>query len=56
MIESNPYQKALLVALNTLPKRLDHIYAGTVSDAEKARRRKRDKAAKQARKTARGSR
>lgn len=33
-----------------------HIYAGTVPAAEVARRRARDKAAKAARKTARGNR
>ena len=56
MNESNNYQKAILVALNTLPKRLDHIYAGTVPEHVRAKRHARFKAAKQARKIHRASR
>lgn len=39
----NPYQFRILLGLNRLAK---HIYGGTVSDAEKARRRKANKAAR----------
>lgn len=45
--EPNPYQKAILFALNTMGK---HVYAGTVSEAEIARRRKANKVARAKRK------
>lgn len=48
--EVNPFQRAILAALNTTGK---HIYGGTVPAAEKARRRRRDKAARAARRVAR---
>jgi hypothetical protein len=60
---SNPFQRRILAALNVAakypvlagPSRLSygHIYAGTVAPAEKARRRKADKAARVARRVAR---
>lgn len=60
---SNPFQRRILAALNVFakyptlagPSRLsyDHIYAGTVDPAEKARRRRADKAARKARRVAR---
>ena len=50
MSEPSAYQKAILMALNNTGK---HIYAGTVSATEKARRVRRNKAAKAARKAAR---
>jgi hypothetical protein len=44
------YQRRILAALNYTGK---HIYAGTVTGAEKAKRRAKGKAAKAARKAAR---
>ena len=52
----NPYARRILAALNV--KALyqgGHIYAGTVPAAEKARRRKANKAARVARRVARRS-
>lgn len=46
----NPYQFRILLGLNRLGK---HVYAGTVSDAEKARRRKAGKRQRAARKASR---
>lgn len=42
----NPYQLTILLALNKLGK---HIYAGTVPDAEKERRRAANKVARKSR-------
>ena len=46
----NHYQRAILYALNKLGK---HVYAGTVTDAEIARRRTKGKAARLARRKSR---
>lgn len=46
----NAYQRVILFALNRTGR---HVYAGTVSDAEKARRRKANKAARIARRAGR---
>lgn len=48
----NPYQREILFALNRLGK---HVYAGTVSAAEIARRRTKAKAARVARRQNRSS-
>lgn len=42
----NPYQLAILMGLNRLGK---HVYAGTVPEAVKAKRRKANKVARQSR-------
>lgn len=49
--ERNPYQFAILMGLNTTGK---HVYAGTVPEAEIARRRKANKAARVQRRKNRG--
>ena len=49
--ERNPYQFALLVAMNVMGK---HVYAGTVPEAEIARRRKANKVARAQRRKNRG--
>ena len=46
-LKPNPYQLTILLALNKLGK---HIYSGSVSPAEVARRRKANKVAKAQRK------
>lgn len=50
MIPENPFQTKILFGLNRTGK---HIYGGTVSAAEKAKRRAAGKAARKARKAAR---
>jgi len=50
MIPENPFQTKILFGLNLLGK---HVYGGTVSAAEKAKRRAKSKAARKARKAAR---
>ena len=50
MVPENPFQAKILFGLNFLGK---HVYAGTVSAAEKAKRRAADKAARKARRAAR---
>ena len=50
MIPENPFQTKILFGLNLLGK---HVYGGTVSPAEKAKRRAKSKAARKARKAAR---
>jgi hypothetical protein len=42
----NRFQRRILAALNILPK---HVYAGTVTPEEKAKRRSANKAARKAR-------
>lgn len=52
----NIFQQALLYALNRRETaHAGHMYEGTVADAEKARRRRRDKAARVARRINRRS-
>lgn len=46
MAESGGYQKVVLRALNVLNR---HVYAGTVSDKTKAKRRAANKVARQSR-------
>lgn len=46
MTYPHPYQRRILAALNVLGK---HIYAGTVTPEERARRRKKTKAQRVAR-------
>jgi hypothetical protein len=53
MIDSNPYQRTILFAL---PATGRHIYAGTVSPEEVARRRAAGKRARIARRVTRRSR
>ncbi|MFD0044726.1 hypothetical protein ACFVGV_06000 [Pseudarthrobacter scleromae] len=51
MIPENTFQTKILFGLNFLGK---HVYGGTVSAATKAKRRAMNKAARKARRTARG--